>query len=72
MICVKKAQGDAVNKIKASRMACRMTQKQVADRLHIHRTAYLRIENGTRIPSVTVALEIAHLFGTSVEVLFGE
>ena len=57
--------------IKDRRVRMGFTQQQLADCLGIERTVYLRIENGTRIPKVNLAIRLAMLLDVPVEVLFG-
>lgn len=59
------------NRLRAERKKRNLSQEQVARQLGIDRTAYLRIENGTRLPRVDRALGIAAFFGRTVEELFG-
>ncbi len=59
------------NRLRAERTKRGLSQEEVARELGIDRTAYLRIENGTRLPRVDRALGIAGLYGRTVEELFG-
>lgn len=46
------------------------TQADVAKALHIDRSTYAHIENGTRRPSLVLAIKIARYYGVPVEELF--
>lgn len=48
----------------------RMTQQQLADKLGVSRNTINSIENGKYLPSLELALKIAHYFNTSVESVF--
>ncbi len=47
-----------------------LSQEQVALALGISRPFYTQIENGTRDPSVKVALKIANYYGLSMDEIF--
>lgn len=47
-----------------------LTQQEVAERVGIDRTHYVRIENGSRTPSLGVARKIASVFGMPIEEIF--
>lgn len=46
------------------------SQLEIAEILGISRTFYNQIENGTRNPSLSLAMDISKLFDIPVEVLF--
>lgn len=46
------------------------SQLEIAEILGISRTFYNQIENGTRNPSLSLAIDISKLFKIPVEVLF--
>lgn len=46
------------------------TQTDVAKDLNIDRSTYAHIENGTRRPSLRLAMKIARYYGVPVEELF--
>lgn len=46
------------------------TQTDVAKALNIDRSTYAHIENGTRRPSLVMAMKIARYYGVPVEELF--
>ena len=58
--------------MRTRRLARGLTQQQVADRVGIHRTAYVRLERGARLPRVDVALRLARVLGCRVEDLFSQ
>lgn len=47
-----------------------LTQDDVARVVGISRSFYTQIENGTRTPSLRVAMRLAHLFGVPIEEIF--
>ncbi len=59
-----------MNEIRIRRKEQGLSQQQVADRLGVGRTVYLRIENRMRYPKVDLALDLAGLLGCTVEELF--
>lgn len=60
------------NRIKAYRKQKELTQKQVASTLDVAEKTISRIENKTCTPNVSLALGMARLYSTTVEILFGE
>lgn len=48
-----------------------MTQQQVADHLGILREVYRRYEKGTRTIPIDCLMQLADLYGTSVDYLLG-
>lgn len=56
--------------VRDARRAHQLTQEAVATEAGISRTYYIRIEAGERVPSLKVALDLARIFGVSVESLF--
>jgi len=48
-----------------------LTQKQVAEKVHISVVSYQRIEYGTQRPTVDTAILIARAVKSTVEMLFG-
>ena len=48
-----------------------LTQKQVAEKVHISVVCYQRIEYGTQRPTVDTAILIARAVKSTVEMLFG-
>jgi len=47
-----------------------ITQQELADAIGVTRQTIIAIEKGNYTPSVTLALNMAHYFKTSVEKLF--
>lgn len=47
------------------------TQQQVADSLSVHRTTYMKWENGLREPSNNMLVKIADFFDVSTDYLLG-
>ncbi len=58
------------NTIKVERAKKNWTQAEVADRIEVSRQAVNSIETGKFVPSTVLALKMAKIFGTTVEVLF--
>ena len=58
------------NNIKALRSSKNMPQVELADRVGVHRETITRIENGYKLPSVKLAIDIAKIFDKSVEEVF--
>ena len=58
------------NNIKALRSSKNMPQVELADRVGVHRETITRIENGYKLPSVKLAINIAKVFDKSVEEVF--
>ena len=56
--------------INARENILKKSQLEMAEMLGISRTFYNQIENGTRNPSLSLAIDISKLFNTPVEVLF--
>ena len=54
------------------RKTLKASQLETAEMLGISRTFYNQIENGTRNPGLSLALEISKLFGIPVEKLFSK
>ncbi len=48
-----------------------LTQQQVADYLHICREVYRRYEKGTRTIPVEFLIQLADLYGTTLDYLVG-
>lgn len=55
-----------------SRRTPPVTQQQLATRLHVDRGLIAKYESGLLLPSVCLALNLAHYFDTTVESLFTE
>lgn len=58
------------NEVRRHRRSRDITQQELADRVGVTRQTVLSIEKGRYNPSVGLALEIAAVFGVSVETLF--
>lgn len=58
------------NTIKIERAKKNLTQADLAERIGVSRQAVNSIETGKFIPSTVLALKMAKVFGTTVEILF--
>ena len=52
------------------RKAMNMQQSELAERVGVRRETIGKLENGRYNPSLKLAMDIAHLFDTTVEALF--
>ena len=59
------------SRVAAARHRAGLTQPALAEKVGASRPTIARIEAGTSVPSVTVALALARELGESVEALFG-
>lgn len=57
-------------KIKEYRAKLDMKQDELAERVDVRRETIIRIEKGQYNPSLKLAMDIAKVFGVSVEELF--
>lgn len=58
------------NTIKVERAKKNLTQADLADKIGVSRQAVNSIETGKFIPSTVLALKMAKVFGTTVEIIF--
>ena len=58
------------NTIKIERAKKNFTQAELADKIGVSRQAVNSIETGKFVPSTVLALIMAKVFGTTVEVIF--
>lgn len=58
------------NTIKVERAKKNLTQADLADKIGVSRQAVNSIETGKFVPSTVLALKMAKVFGTNVEVIF--
>lgn len=56
-------------KIRQYRIAAKLTQQQLAERVHVSSRTIISIEKGQYSPSLMLAYRIAEVFGVSVEEL---
>lgn len=59
-----------VNRLKKLRTDRGWSQAHLAERLGIHRTGYVRIERGSRLPKIDLVLDLARIFEVKVEDIF--
>lgn len=45
--------------VKEKRLACGMTQKELAEQVHVDQSMICQIERGTKAPSLPLGMEIA-------------
>ena len=58
------------NTIKVERAKKNWTQADIADKIGVSRQAVNSIETGKFVPSTVLALKMAKVFGTTVEIIF--
>ena len=58
------------NRLKDIRLEKQLTQESLADAVGVTRQSIIAIEKNKFIPSVKLALELAHALGVSLEELF--
>ncbi len=58
------------NTIKVERAKNNWTQADLAEKIEVSRQAVNSIETGKYVPSTVLALKMAKVFGTSVDVIF--
>jgi putative transcriptional regulator len=49
-----------------------LSQQQLADQLGIDRGHYAHIENGSRTPSLTIAMMLSYIFNKPIEAIFSD
>ena len=59
-----------ITKIKRYRDKYNMTQKELADRVHVRRETIVRLEQGKYNPRLKLAADIAKVFDTTIENIF--
>ena len=59
-----------ITKIKRYRDKYNMTQKELADRLHVRRETIVRLEQGKYNASLKLAADIAKVFDATIENIF--
>lgn len=57
-------------KIKEYRAKFNMSQSELAEKAEVRRETIIRLEKGQYNPSLKLAMDIAKIFGTTVEELF--
>lgn len=61
--------GTFASKLKFYRQNSGLTQKQVADALHIERTTYTYYENGKTLPNIITLKKLSKIFNVPIEYL---
>lgn len=59
-----------VNTVREARTALKITQDELADKVQATRQTIIAIEKGNYVPSLLLAMELAHYFNLSVEDIF--
>ena len=59
------------SRLRMLRRQARWTQQVMADRLRIHRTTYTKYETGVVTPDQQGLLQLAEIFGVTVDYLLG-
>ena len=62
--------GELKTKLKEYRAKFDMKQGELAEKVGVRRETIIRLEKGQYNPSLKLAMDIAKLFGTTVEELF--
>ncbi|MEE0733309.1 MAG: helix-turn-helix transcriptional regulator [Acutalibacteraceae bacterium] len=58
--------------IKAQRMANNMTQKELAEKVHVEQSMICQIERGTKVPTLPLSMDIAAALGCDISDLAKE
>lgn len=61
---------ELLTKIKEHRARLNMSQSELAELTSVRRETIIRLEKGQYNPSLKLAMDIAKLFGTTVEEIF--
>ena len=61
---------ELLTKIREYRAKNGMSQSELAELTGVRRETIIRLEKGQYNPSLKLAMDIAHIFGTTVEELF--
>ena len=61
---------ELLTKIKEHRARLNMSQSELAELTGVRRETIIRLEKGQYTPSLKLAMDIAKLFGTTVEEIF--
>ena len=56
-------------RLRRARQAAGLTQKQVAEQLHLHRSTYTKYEQGAAEPSLATLYELTKILGADPMVL---
>ena len=62
--------GELKTKLKENRAKYDMKQGELAEKVGVRRETIIRLEKGQYNPSLKLAMDIAKLFGTTVEEIF--
>lgn len=58
------------NLVKQYRKEKKMTQREVAEKVHVTERTIISVEKGKYKPSIVLAYKLSKLFGTNIETLF--
>ncbi len=59
-------------RLKEMRLMCRLTQREMAERLGISQPSYIRYENGSSEPTLENLAKISEILDVSVDYLLGK
>ena len=63
-------EGTLITKIKELRISLNISQEELAEKVGVRRETIVRLEKGAYNPSLKLAMDIANVFGKSVEEIF--
>lgn len=63
-------EGTLITKIKELRTSLNISQEELAEKVGVRRETIVRLEKGAYNPSLKLAMDIANVFGKSVEEIF--
>lgn len=67
---IKDTEYTVVNSVRQKRTSLRLTQDELANKVHVTRQTIIAIEKGNYVPSVLLALKIAAVLDVKVEEIF--
>jgi putative transcriptional regulator len=67
---IKDTKNTVVNTVRETRTGLKLTQDELASKVHVTRQTIIAIEKGNYVPSVLLALKIAAILDVKVEEIF--